>query len=111
MIMLRQDKGLRFHRVLNIILAVLYIPYAFLCSLAGLVQDGLVNETNLFPLVSGQIVCWCGILTALTTHLCLYLSDRLYKSGKIVTSYIVRFLPLINMTAAFLIFALAEALA
>ena len=105
------DRSALLHRALNIILSILYIPWAFMCSLAGLVQDGLVNETNVFLLISGQIVTWSGIVVALTSHYCLYLSDKAYSKGRKCDSYVIRFLPIIVMVAAFLIFTLACELA
>lgn len=93
--------------MLNIILTFLYIPWALICSLAGLVQDGLVNETNIFLLISGQIVTWSGLIVAFTSHYCLFLSNKAYDQGKKGASYVIRFLPVIIMVAAFLIFALA----
>lgn len=109
--MAQHHKGLLFHRLLNGILAILYIPWAFLCSLAGLVQDGLIGETNVFLLISGQIVTWCGLIVAFSSHGCLYLSDTVYHRGKRGISYVIRFLPVIIMVAAFGIFAIAETLA
>lgn len=102
-----QKKRDLFHRVLNIVLAVLYIPWVLVCSLAGLVQDGLVNETNVFLLASGQIVTWSGLLVAFTSHYCLYLSNKMYAKGKTCASYVVRFLPVIIMVIAFLIYGIA----
>ena len=97
--------------MLNIILAVLYIPWTLICSLAGLVQDGLVNETNKILLISGQIVTWSGLIVAFTSHYCLFLSNKAHAQGKKGASYVIRFLPVIIMVAAFLIFALAWELA
>ena len=96
----------RFHRVLNITLSILYIPWALICSLAGLVQDGLVNETNVFLLISGQIVTWSGLIVAFSSHYFLYLSNKLYAKGKMGPSYVIRFLPIIIMVSAFLIYGI-----
>lgn len=80
------------------------------CGLAGLIQDGLIGETNVFLLISGRIVTWSGLIVAFTSHGCLFFSDTVYQRGKKRLSYVIRFLPVIIMVAAFGIYAIVETL-
>ena len=91
------QRGGTFHRVLNYILAVVYIPYGLICFMMLISTDIVLSETHPLVIASSYLVGYAGFFTAVTAHLCLFLSSRLYNNGRKTASYVVRFLPVITM--------------
>lgn len=106
-----KQRGDGFHRGLNYILAVVYIPYGLICFMMLMATDMVLSETHPLMIVSGYLVGYTGFLTALTAHLCLFLSSRLYSGGKRTASYVVRFIPVITMVIVIPIAMVLELLA
>ena len=106
-----RESGDWLHTILNRILAFVYVPYAIICFLLLMASETALTESDPLIIAGGYIIAYAGLFTALTAHLCLFLSARLYGSGKKSASYLVRFLPVIIMVAAFLVSLCLELLA
>ena len=81
----------RTHRILNIILALLYTPFCLIAFLMGMATEGTIGETNPLIIASCYTLAHCGMLTSVTAHAGLFVSDIFYKKGNIRISHIARF--------------------
>lgn len=106
-----QNKGKLFHIISTSLLAVFYIPYAFFCFICLMATEVALVETNALIIAGGYIIAYTGLFTALTAHIFLIISILLYSKGHKKKSYLIRFLPIINMLAAFFISFILEMIA
>lgn len=95
--------GHTFHVVLNVILAIVYLPLAFMGFMLLMATEISMVETNPLIIASGYVIGYAGLFTAVTAHVCVFISVMLYNAKKRLTSYIVRFIPILTMVLAFLI--------
>lgn len=107
----KEENRDRSHRAPGSILAVVYVPYALFCFLLFMASETALTQTDPLRIAGGYLVAYAGLFTALTAHLCLFLSARLYRNGKQSAGCVVKFLPVITMVSAFLIALVLELLA
>lgn len=106
-----RERSDRLHTILNRILTVVYIPYAVICFLLLMASETALTQTDPLMIAGGYIVAYAGLFTALTAHLCVFISAKLYRRGKRSASYVVRFIPVITMIIAFTVSLSLELLA
>lgn len=106
-----QNKGTLLHIITTSLLAVFYIPYAVFCFLCLMVSEVALVATNDLIIAGAYIIAYTGLFTALTAHIFLVISFILYSKGHRKKSYLIRFLPVINMLAAFFIDLILETIA
>ena len=106
-----QNKGELLHIISTSFLAVFYIPYAFFCFLCLMATEVALVETNALIIAGGYIIAYTGLFTALTAHIFLVISFIIYSKGHKKKSYLIRFLPIINMLAAVFIGLILETIA
>jgi len=100
--------SLRTHHILNIVLAILYIPISFFGFLLGMATEGTIGETNPLIIASCYTVAIPGMLTPITAYGGLLLSHRLFDKGRIRESHYARFLGLIILVTACILCVLLD---
>lgn len=98
------------HKIFNIVLGILYVPLScfwFLCCMAA--ETALVT-TDPYRIISAYIVAFAGLLSPLLAVAGLRVSGKLYRTGKIAASYILRFLPVLFFSCSCLLALLIESL-
>ena len=93
----------RTHRILNIVLAILYLPISVFGFMMGMATEGTVGETNRLITASFYTLAYSGTLTSVTAYVGLFLSHRLFEKGKIRASHFARFGGLILLSCGFLL--------
>lgn len=105
-----KQKSDAFHRILNIILAIFYLPFSFVCILFYMATEVVFRENNQLVILVYNVVAHVGIFMPVFAYAMLYLSHRLYNAGRNNASYVVRFLPIIVMLIAIVLAVVVESL-
>ena len=101
----------KMHRILNAVLAFIYLPLSLIGFLMGMITEGTIGETNRLIIACYYSIAWAGMLTPLTAYGGLLLSHRLFEKGHTTASLFARFLPLIVMATVLAQASLLEWLA
>ncbi len=82
------------NKVLNRILACLYVPLSTFCFMCYMGIVGIIDETNIAVIVLTNVICYIGLFMPVIVILSIVFSEYLYKRNYIKMSYIIRFIPI-----------------
>ena len=89
------------HTIINIIMALVYVPFSFFSFLCGMAGEATLSQTNPLICACYNMFAWTGMLTSFATYPCLFLSQWFFdQKNNPSAGRLFRFLPPIVLTCA-----------
>ena len=98
----------RIGKFFNWILGILYIPWAFISSLMGMVSEGFMEANNPVLLTLIDIICGISLVNALLCLFAVPVAVLLKRKGYSLLSLSITFLPLTLALLSFGLLAITD---
>ncbi len=98
----------RIGKICNWILGILYIPWAFISSLMGMVSEGFMEANNPVLLTLLDIICGLSLVNAFLCLFAVPVAVLLKRKGYSLLSISITFLPLILSLLNFGLLAITD---
>ena len=79
------------HKILNIIIYVLYIPLSFFGFMCGMATDGLIDETNNLIITFTNIFAYMGLFMPILCLVCYFVSKKITENKSL--SIVIKLIP------------------